>query len=236
MCCFRYHRKPAILLLTLTLIAWKSFLFSDAFLQSHRPSLIPSTTGSSRISLLNEKISPLSQRSRGTTQKSSSVLHAYNSDKFSFAQRIESIKTGLVGLFAGGISLTPIAALHDIVFPGDTILQGVAQWEFDTDMGSIETALFAIVYRYCVREGEEKNEMLPMGVVGAFVLVRTLSRVRVSEYCTAAPLDCGDPIGYFDWNMIQQAAFSGLESVVMFSVTAAAMEYCYKRRIISRFE
>jgi len=166
-------------------------------------------------------------------------LHASyrdKSEKFSFAQRIESTKTGVVGLLAGGISLTPVAAIHDIVFPGDSIPGGAAQWEFDTDMGSIETALFAIVYRYCVRQGEETNEMLGMGVVGAFVVVRTLSRVRVSEYCTYAPLDCGEPFGYFDWNMLQQAAFSGLESAVMFGATAAAMNYCYKRRIISRFE
>mmetsp|Transcript_6098 Transcript_6098/g.7087 ORF Transcript_6098/g.7087 Transcript_6098/m.7087 type:complete len:226 (-) Transcript_6098:119-796(-) len=165
-------------------------------------------------------------------------LYAYreNSDKFSFAQRVESIKTGVVGLFAGGIALTPVAAIHDIVFPGDSIPGGAAQWEFDTDMGSIQCALFAIVYRYCVREGEDTNEMLGMGVIGAFAVVRTLSRVRVSSYCSYAPLDCGEPLGYFDWDMIQQAAFSGLESAVMFGATAAAMEYCYKRRIISRFE
>jgi hypothetical protein len=159
-----------------------------------------------------------------------------NNEKFSFAQRIESTKTGLVGLFAGGIALTPVAAFHDIAFPGDSIPGGAAQWEFDTDMGSIESALFAIVYRYCVREGEETNEMLGMGVVGAFVLVRTLSRIRVSSMCSAAPLDCGEPLGYFDWDMIQQGAFSGAESLVMFGVTAAAMEYCYSRRIISRFQ
>ena len=111
-------------------------------------------------------------------------------DKFTFAQRIESTKTGIVGLLSGGIALTPFAALHDIAFPGSTIENGFAQWEFDTDMGSIETALFAIVYRYCVREGEESNEMLGMGVIGAFVLVRSLSRVRVGSYCSAAPLDC----------------------------------------------
>ena len=111
-------------------------------------------------------------------------------NKFTFAQRIESTKTGVVGLFAGGIALTPFAALHDILFPGSFIPNGIAQWEFDTDMGSIETALFAIVYRYCVREGEETNEMLGMGVVGAFVLVRTLSRITIPKYCTGAPLDC----------------------------------------------
>jgi len=55
-------------------------------------------------------------------------------------------------------------------------------------MGSLEAALFAIVYRYAIR-GDE-NPMLNQGVVGAFVFVRTLSRVQVPRYCSAAPLSC----------------------------------------------
>jgi len=212
--------------LALALLVWEGS-FSEAF--QNCPFVLTKQTKPLSLTSPDNKI-----RCKRLIQS----LHAYRdkSDKFSFAQRIESTKTGVVGLLAGGIALTPVAAIHDIVFPGDSIPGGAAQWEFDTDMGSIETALFAIVYRYCVREGEETNEMLGMGVVGAFVLVRTLSRVRVSSYCSFAPLDCGAPLGYFDWDMIQQSAFSGLESVVMFGATAAAMEYCYKRRIISRFE
>ena len=73
-------------------------------------------------------------------------------------QRIESIKTATVGLLSGGILATPFIALQDIPE------YGAASWEFDTDMGSLQSALFAIVYRYCVRE-EGDNEMLNMGVV-----------------------------------------------------------------------
>ncbi len=157
-------------------------------------------------------------------------------DKFSMAQRIESIKTGVVGLLAGGLAITPFAALHDIVYPDDTIENSLAQWEFDTDTGALSGALFAIVYRYCVREGEEKNEMLGMGVIGAFTIVRTLGRVRVGRYCDFAPLQCGEPLGYFDWDMLQQAFFSGLESAALFALTAAAMDYCYEKGYISRFK
>lgn len=157
-------------------------------------------------------------------------------NKFSFFQRIESVKAGIIGLFAGGFALAPLSALHDIGFSGDSISNGMAQWEFDTDTGSIGGALFAIVYRYCVREGEEKNEMLPMGVVGAFVITRTLARVRVSPYCDAVPLSCGEPLGYLDYDMLQQTVFSGLESVALFGGAAFAMEYCYKNKYLSRFE
>eukprot|EP00579_Thalassiosira_antarctica_P000759 CAMPEP_0201873976 /NCGR_PEP_ID=MMETSP0902-20130614/6356_1 /ASSEMBLY_ACC=CAM_ASM_000551 /TAXON_ID=420261 /ORGANISM="Thalassiosira antarctica, Strain CCMP982" /LENGTH=219 /DNA_ID=CAMNT_0048400729 /DNA_START=57 /DNA_END=716 /DNA_ORIENTATION=+ len=149
-------------------------------------------------------------------------------DKFSFPQKIESIKTAALGAIAGGIVATPFIALHDIP------AYGAAAWEFDTDMGSLQSALFAIVYRYCVRE-EDDNEMLNMGVVGAFVVVRTLSRIRVPSYCTAVPLDCGAPLGYFDYNMLQQLALNGLESAALFGGAAAAMEYAYSKKWISKF-
>ncbi|KAL3775125.1 hypothetical protein ACHAWO_001948 [Cyclotella atomus] len=149
-------------------------------------------------------------------------------DKFSPQQRLESVKTGVLGALAGGIAATPFIAFHDIP------AYGLASWEFDTDMGAIEAALFAIVYRYCVRK-KDNNDMLNMGVIGAFVVVRTLSRVRVPGYCTAAPLDCGDPIGYFDWNMIQQLTLNGLESVALFGAAAAAMEVAYDRKWIGKF-
>jgi hypothetical protein len=109
-------------------------------------------------------------------------------DKFSFGQRIESTKCVVVGALSGGFSVVLFTALHDIAFGGQEFNNGVAQWEFDTDMGSLESALFAIVYRYCIRKDD--NPMLNQGVIGAFVLVRTLSRIRVPSYCTAAPLDC----------------------------------------------
>ena len=149
-------------------------------------------------------------------------------DKFSLFQRIESIKTATLGLLSGGVLSTPFIALHDIP------AYGAASWEFDTDMGSLQSALFAIVYRYCIRE-EDDNPMLNQGVVGAFIVVRTLSRIRVPEYCTAAPLDCGDPIGYFDWDMLGQLALNGLESVALFGGAALAMEVAYNKKWISKF-
>eukprot|EP00548_Thalassiothrix_antarctica_P003056 CAMPEP_0194147172 /NCGR_PEP_ID=MMETSP0152-20130528/22564_1 /TAXON_ID=1049557 /ORGANISM="Thalassiothrix antarctica, Strain L6-D1" /LENGTH=233 /DNA_ID=CAMNT_0038847875 /DNA_START=28 /DNA_END=729 /DNA_ORIENTATION=+ len=155
-------------------------------------------------------------------------------DKFTFWQRIESIKSGVVGLFAGGIALTPASLIHDTLFGGNVVQNGFAQWEFDTDMGSLQGALFAIVYRYCIREGDD-NKQLNDGIVGAFVVTRTLSKIVVPVYCTAAPLDCGDPLGYFDWDMLNQAAFNGLESQLLFGGAAMAMDSCFKKGWISKF-
>lgn len=127
------------------------------------------------------------QQSSRLQALSSTSLYMADGDKFSFGQRIESIKCVVVGALSGGIALAPFTALHDIAL-GPEFSNGVAQWEFDTDMGSLEAALFAIVYRYCIREDE--NTMLNQGVIGAFCVTRTLSRIRVSSYCTAVPLDC----------------------------------------------
>ena len=70
---------------------------------------------------------------------------------------------------------------------------------------------------------------------GAFVVVRTLSRIRVPSYYTAAPLECGDPLGYFDYDMIRQLFLNGLESAALFGGAALAMEYAYNRKWIEKF-
>lgn len=164
------------------------------------------------------------------------IKKAPKKEKSVVTERFQSSLAGIVGLFAGGVAVTPITALHDILLPGETITNGVAQWEYDTDTGSIAAALFAIVYRYSVREGEEKNTLLPIGVIAAFVIVRAVSRVRVSYYCDSVPLYCGNPIGYFDWDMLGQMLFSGLEGAVLFGATAAAIEFCYDKGYISRID
>ena len=119
-----------------------------------------------------------------------SVFGGDNNDesdnKFDMAQRIESLKSVVLGALSGGIALTPIAYLHYVVFSD---VSSTAQWEFTTDMSSLEAALFAIVYRYAVR-ANDNNPMLNQGVVGAFVVVRTLSNIQVTDTCQSVPLRC----------------------------------------------
>lgn len=104
--------------------------------------------------------------------------------KFGFGARIESAKCVAVGALSGGIALAPVSLVKDLALSD----QSLAQWEFDTDTGSLEAALFAIVYRYCIRE--DTNPQLKQGVVGAFLLTRTLARIQIPSYCSAAPLNC----------------------------------------------
>lgn len=110
--------------------------------------------------------------------------------KFGFKQRIESVKCAVVGGLAGSVALAPVSFLHSFVLlpPANPL----SQWEFDTDMASLEAALFAIVYRYCVRL--DTNPQLASGCVGAFAVVRTLARIETPAYCSAIPLDCTSAI------------------------------------------
>ena len=111
-----------------------------------------------------------------------------DTNKFNMAQRIESLKSVVLGAVSGGVACAPIAYLHYVYFSiADS--GGIAQWEFVTDTASLQSALFAIVYRYAVRKNDN-NPMLNQGVVGAFVIVRTLTNIHVSETCESIPLRC----------------------------------------------
>ncbi|KAL3809327.1 hypothetical protein ACHAXA_008726 [Cyclostephanos tholiformis] len=158
-------------------------------------------------------------------------------DKFSPFQRIESVKTAVIGAISGSLLSAPVSAARYLLLPmsGDGDGGGnLASWEFDADASALQGALFAIVYRYCVRQDDDNN-MLNMGIVGAFVLVRATSGIRVPGYCTALPLDCGDPLGYLDYELISKLLLGGMEGAALFGGAAMAMEYAYGRRWITKF-
>ena len=46
----------------------------------------------------------------------------------------------------------------------------------------------------------------------------------------------GPPLGYFDWNMIQQAAWGGVESAFLFGAASLAMEFAFRQEWISKFD
>ena len=142
-----------------------------------------------------------------------------------FFERIESTKAAVAGLFAGSVaSAVPTLLLH---------LDNIGQFEFNIDQIAIMSALFAIVYRYAVRA--DGNPQLKQGCVAAFVLTRTLGAVRVPAYCPAVPLQCGEPLGYLNWDMLEQIGTYGVESTVAFGATAVTIEWLCDRRLLGRF-
>jgi len=128
---------------------------------------------------------------------SSSALHMAtdgDKNKFDFGQRVESVKCLVVGALVGGLVLSPLAAIHDIallpMLEPNIPLNGIGQWEFDTDMGALQAGLFAIVYRYCVRKDGKTSPQLGQGVVGAFAVTRSLGGIVVPSYCIPVSLYC----------------------------------------------
>jgi hypothetical protein len=167
----------------------------------------------------------LVDKTKTATAAAANKKSSDNDNKFGFWQRVDSIKSGVVGAVAGSVGSTVIIALHD---------NTIQQWEFDTDSAAISGGLFAIVYRYCLRE--DTNPQLAQGVTGAFAIVRTLARIHVPwETCTALPLTCGPPLGILDWEILGQLVWNGAESFAIFGGAAAAMEYVSERKWISRF-
>jgi len=108
-----------------------------------------------------------------------------------------------------------------------------AQWELAHDGLAVMLGLFGLVYRYAVRQ--DSNPQLKQGVVGAFVITRTLSMLQASEECSALPLSCDPPLGYLNWEMIATGVGSGVESGVAFAAAAAAIELAFSKEFIRRF-
>ena len=173
----------------LFLLLASSFLF---LVQSYLPSKI------TRISTAPRRIAKSSSKTQERQQRYFAISNNDDNDDkkntFSFAQRIESTKSGIVGLITGSIALAPISAVHNLLFAYDgsirTVTHNLAQFELDADAGALEAALFAIVYRYCLRQGDDDNPQLNQGVIGAFAVTRTLSKIQVPGYCSAVPLNC----------------------------------------------
>ena len=143
-----------------------------------------------------------------------------NEDKFTFAQKIESTKAAVAGFVTGATVQIPFSAFSTLA--GDSINKG-AQFGVDTAIGGVEAALFGIVYRYCVREGEETNEQLGNGAAGAFAITRALSAVS------------GD-LDQLDLGLVSKLAFNGLESLVLFYAVKAALDLLADKGIVGRMK
>lgn len=187
----RLLRVGSLLLANLTQQLCHGFLRSDA------PIALCSTTGSrpdpihSRGNLSHVHTTPalLRAASQRNNNDDPSVVSPDSSstddNKFGFGQRIASVQSLVLGAVAGSVSFAPLGLLQDLLLDQTSL----AQFEFDTDMAAIMGGLFAIVYRYCLRQDTD-NPQLKQGVIAAFALTRTLGKIHVPDYCAALPLQC----------------------------------------------
>jgi hypothetical protein len=168
-----------------------------------------------------------------------------NNDKFGWSQRWASVQSLILGAVVGSIATAPISLFHNLVIL-HTIINPWAQWEYDTDSNAIIGGLFAIIYRYCIRQDGEVNPQLKQGCISAMILIRTLPQIQIPAYCTAFPLNCHHdnvisrilfPMSYIfdDGIIVQQLFWSGLESTILFTVTAQMMDQAMKQQYIRSF-
>ena len=68
-----------------------------------------------------------------------------------------------------------------------------------------------------------------------FSLIQFLCLSRHICYCHYYATG-GPPLGYFDWNMIEQALWGGVESAALFGAASLAMELAFRQKWISKFD
>lgn len=141
-------------------------------------------------------------------------------------ERFESVKASVLATVFGAIPLVP-ASLADSE-------RLTPRWEFQLDMLALDIALFGLVYRYAVREGDD-NPMLKMGVLSAFVLPRALFLVQLPAECSALPLACGEPLGYFSWVMLAQVAWQLFVGGVALGGALYGLERAFDVGLLRRF-
>jgi len=143
----------------------------------------------------------------------------------------ESLKASVVGFFTGIVAVSPVTYLHINFFPSEIINNESSQFLFDTVTGGVSAAAFATIYQYFIQPYPTKNEDLKMSIVGAFVVCRSFSRIIPSPYCDG--LICGAPLGFMDWDMLQQYALNFLEDLALFGAAAMVLQYACEKGFIS---
>lgn len=103
-----------------------------------------------------------------------------NSDN-QFAERLESLKAGMVGQLTAAILFVPVDLLNSYLQSG-TVKQLADLLQIETLISGaivlISGFLFGVTYRYIVRQ--DSNPQLQSGAVGAFGLVRGLTQIEAS--------------------------------------------------------
>jgi hypothetical protein len=132
------------------------------------------------------------------------------------AEKLESVKTALVSLVAGGVATLPFSLVLG------TISGFGATWEFETDGLALTLPLFGLVYRYAIRK--DKNPQLRAGVMGAFAITRAVSLVDVDASCSSIPLHCESVFILFTSGMLLQGLSRLIESYIAYYGSALAID------------
>ena len=146
------------------------------------------------------------------------------SSRFTAAERLNSLKFAILGgVCAGTVSLIVLVVHRVLILGLSPTLTGLVSMANITllvngAIAALSGALFALVYRYAVRQ--DQNIQLNAGVVTAFTLVRGLAQV-----------DAGSAIAQHFWPFL--AACS--ESFLMFGLTALSLTFAMHHHWLEPF-
>ena len=164
---------------------------------------------------------------RLTTTRCQHTAVAMTGGEDEAAKRMESGKAAISSTVVGMTAALPFLLLGPGAFTAPA-------WELQADGLALMLFLFGVVYRYAVRTDE--NEMLKQGVVGAFVITRSWALIAPPATCSVVPLNCGAPLGYFNWDMILQGSFAAVETGAACAAAAYALEFSFEKGWIKRCE
>lgn len=143
----------------------------------------------------------------------------------SAAERIESLKAGIIGMLSTPIALLLTAGIA--LLSNESLLgtEGMAIDQIPTlstlvhgGTTALSGFLFGVTYRYIVRQ--DTNPQLKTGAVMAFGLVRGLAQLQII-------------VGQPDW--LWTSGFYLLKSVLLFSIVALVVDWAMQRGWVKPF-
>jgi hypothetical protein len=114
---------------------------------------------------------------------------------------LEPMTRLLVGAVSGGIIVAPSAYFHYLDHPGAS-----QQFEMTVLLASAQAAFFVNAYHFVSEEFEDDNTWMIQGVVGVFIVLRTL--------------------GEFGGCSLDMLLYRGLESAILFGAASLASDFC----------
>lgn len=129
-------------------------------------------------------------------------------------ERGEAVKAGAISAFYGCLLAAPMRMSE--------LIAKDASWNtfgYNALSLAVQTALFGIVYRSCVRSDD--NDQLKQGMIGAAALCRALCTMTIANKASAGEI----------W--LQLGAHFG-ESIIVFGGAATALEWAWNRGYATR--
>jgi hypothetical protein len=145
------------------------------------------------------------------------------------AERIESLKAGVIAAAAMGVALAGIWGLRLPIGPGPTRI-----WWLEGASALIAGFLFGITYRYIVRQ--DQNSHLKSGAILAFGLVRGLA--QISPMIAEGLQQINGPLP-LDRALLLDVGRCGLivlESITLFAVAQLALDQALNRSWVQPFK